>query len=81
MVKIALYLAALILVAPVALGQSTTWHEVANPTFSSTSTLVIVQKIYAGNMVHRRLSFRTQQFVEHAQFGSQALLRERARES
>jgi VWFA-related protein len=42
MVKIAIYVAALTLVAPAALGQSTTWHGVANPTFSSTSTLVIV---------------------------------------
>ena len=38
--KIAIYVAALTLVAPAALGQSTTWHGVANPTFSSTSTLV-----------------------------------------
>jgi hypothetical protein len=42
MVKIAIYVAALILAAAAALGQSTTWHGVANPTFSSTSTLVIV---------------------------------------
>jgi hypothetical protein len=47
-VKIAIYVAALTLVAPAALGQSTTWHGVANPTFSSTSTLVIVPTLVVG---------------------------------